>query len=297
MRTIRNQRAARAVAILVAVALWPFPLRAQSVHSPLLESGFNQLYSLQFAAGRQTFQSYERRNPNDALGPAAEAASYLFEEFNRQGVLTSKFFLDDKRFLGGTEHPADPTLRAGFLDAVDRARRLAKTSLNRNPSDTDALLALTFCAGMQSDFEALIEKHQLEGLHYMREAQDTAKKLLAVDPKAADAYVATGSADYIIGSMPGYKRAFLWFGGVHGDRQRGMDQLRIAATQGDYLRPFAKIMLALSSLREGDAVQSRDLFAELVREFPENILFPRELAIATARVKGARTCGVGKTPC
>ena len=37
---------------------------------------------------------------------------------------------------------------------------------------------------------------------------------------AQDAYVALGTSNYVIGCLPGYKRAFLWFGGIHGDRTR-----------------------------------------------------------------------------
>jgi hypothetical protein len=113
---------------------------------------------------------------------------------------------------------------------------------------------------------------------------------LAADPGAGDAYVATGVADYIIGCMPGYKRAFLWMGGIHGDRPRGMEEVRKATQTAHYLKPFAQLLLALASLREGLPAQARELYAQLVREFPENPLFPRELALATARTDAAKTC-------
>lgn len=285
------------LAAVIVSALPVLPTRAQ-VGTPApnaLSAGFAQLYNLQFTAARETFQAYERKQPSDPMGPAAEAASYLFEEFNRQGVLTSKFFMDDKKLLGGVDQPADPALRGNFMDATGRARGIADSALRENPRDAGALLALTICAGMQSDYEALIEKKQLASLHFMRESQATAQKLLAIDPNAGDAYVATGTAGYIVACMPGYKRAFLWFDGVHGDKQRSMDQLRVAVQKGRYLQPFAKIMLALGSLREGQPAEARDLFAELTREFPENAVFPRELLFATARANGAKTCNA--TPC
>lgn len=290
----------RLVGFLTAliVSALPAPLaRAQSATAPssVLSAGFAQLYNLHFTAARETFQAYEQQQPGDPMGPAAEAASYLFEEFNRQGVLTSKFFMDDRKLLGGVDQPADPALRGNFMDATGRAREIANSSLKANSRDSGALLALTICAGMQSDYEALIEKKQLASLHFMRESQSTAQKLLAIDPNAGDAYVATGTAGYIVACMPGYKRAFLWFNGVHGDKQRSMDQLRVAVQKGQYLQPFAKIMLALGSLREGQPAQARDLFAELAREFPENEVFPRELVFATARASGAKMCSA--SPC
>ena len=45
-------------------------------------------------------------------------------------------------------------------------------------------------------------------------------------------------------------RFFLGFAGIHGDKKTGIQQLEIAAEHGHYLRPFAKILLALAALRE-----------------------------------------------
>jgi len=42
------------------------------------------------------------------FGEVAVAASYLFEELHLQGVLTSDFFLNEKRFLHGIDGRPDP---------------------------------------------------------------------------------------------------------------------------------------------------------------------------------------------
>ena len=91
--------------------------------------------------------------------------------------------------------------------------------------------------------------------------------------------MALGMSNYIIGSMPAYKKAFLWFGGVHGDKQHGMELMQIAANDGHYLRPFAKVLLALACEREHQNDRARVLLAELAAEFPANPRFARELAL------------------
>jgi hypothetical protein len=58
-----------------------------------------------------------------------------------------------------------------------------------------------------------------------------------------------------------------------------MKQLEIAAREGDYLRPFAKILLALAALREKQVELARRELEELAGEFPGNPLFARELAM------------------
>ncbi len=122
--------------------------------------------------------------------------------------------------------------------------------------------------GMESDYDAIIQKKQLPALGMMRQAESEAAKLLAVDPDAKDAYVALGMSNYMIGSMPAYKRAFLWFGGVHGDKEHGIQQMQVAADHGHYLRPFAKIMLALAYEREHQKDLARLLLASSLWNFP-----------------------------
>ena len=131
---------------------------------------------------------------------------------------------------------------------------------------------------MQADYASLIDKRQLDSLKKIREADTCAKKLLAVAPDAADAYLGLGTANYFIGSLPGLKKFFLGFAGIHGNKKVGIQQIEIAAAHGHYLRPFAKIMLALAALREKKPEVARMQLSELVAEFPENPLFASELA-------------------
>ena len=137
---------------------------------------------------------------------------------------------------------------------------------------------MALSVGMQADYASLIDKHQLDSLKKIREADTYAKKLLAIAPDAADAYLGLGTANYIIGSLPGIKRFFLGFAGIHGDKKLGIQQLQIAADRGRYLRPFAKILLAMAALREKTPEVARVQLKELVAEFPENPLFASELA-------------------
>ncbi len=263
--------------MLVGFLLLPLP-RAQAVDAPELDAGFRLLYQLNFSEARAQFALWQKAHPDDPLGDASEAASYLFEELYHQGVFTSEFFLDDKKLLGGVAGKPDEKHRAGFTAANQRAQALARQRLKANSKDADALFALTISIGMQADYASLIEKRHFEGLRLIREADGRAKTLLALRPGADDAYLALGAGNYIIGCLPGHERFFLFFAGIHGDRSAGMRQLQRAAEGGHYLRPFAKMMLALAALREKQVPVARKQLEELVAEFPQNPLFARELA-------------------
>jgi hypothetical protein len=254
----------------------------------MLDSGFRHLYELDFEAGRSEFVAYQKLHPEDPLGKAAEAASYLFEQFNAKGVLTSNFFLNDSKFLNGIDGGPSENHNPRFLEANQQARAMAKQQLQANPRDPHGLLVLTMTDGMEADYDALIEKKHMASLGLIRQAESEANSVLVLDPDAQDAYVALGAGNYIIGCLPGYKRAFLWMGGIHGDRQRGMQQMQSAAEKGHYLQPFAKILLALALEREHQAERARSLLTELAAQFPGNPLFARELFLLAQKGPGGK---------
>lgn len=267
--------------LLISVVASAFVLgaAAHAAAPPFIESGFRLLYETRFEEARSRFLAWEEANPRDPLGHAWEAASYLFEEFYRQGVFTSQFFLDDKKFTQGVGGKPNAETRAAFLAACASAQNLARERLALNPQDPEALLALTVTTGMLADYASLIDQRPFESLRRIRESEGYAKRLLAAKPDSADAYLALGAANYILGSLPIHERLFLRLAGIQGGRELGMEQLATTAARGDYLRPFAKILLALAALREKQTDLARRELEELAAEFPQNPLFARELAL------------------
>jgi hypothetical protein len=248
---------------------------------PELTAGFDLLYEQKFAEAREVFASWESRNPEDPFGEVAVAASYLFEELYLQGVLTSDFFLNEKKFLHGINGRPDPERMSHFREALARARELARERQKTNPGDGEALFALTLAAGMESDAESILQKKHMSALKRVKEANEYAKRLLTQHPDAADAYIAPGIANYIIGSQSAGTRVTLWFGGIHGDKRLGMEQLAKTAENGLYLKPFANIVLALAARREKQDALAQKLLRELTEQYPGSELFASEYAKAS----------------
>jgi len=250
---------------------------------PELASGFHFLYTQNFAEGREKFADWESQHPDEPFVQVAVAASYLFEEFYRQDVLSSDFFLNEKKFLNGIDGKPDPGRMKSFQEAIRHARKLARQRLEKNAKDPEALFALALSAGMESDAAMILKKQHLEALKRLKEANEHARQLLAQQPDANDAYVALGAANYIIGSLSGGARFMLRFGGIHGDKKLGMQQLGKTIENGRYLQPFAKILLALAARREKQNPLAQKLFHELSEEFPESALYAAEYAKAMGR--------------
>ncbi|MGC2449702.1 MAG: hypothetical protein WA477_18800 [Candidatus Sulfotelmatobacter sp.] len=261
----------------VTVVLLPLPARSD-VPSLDLNRGFLRLYDLDFGGAQKDFETWEKLNPENAMGPASEAAGILFSEFNRLGVLEAQFYEDDSVFSARKKYAADPAQKARFDQQLDRAESLAKSKLSHDPKDRDALLAMTMAAGLRSDFAALIEKRNLASLHYTKEATAWANQLLAADPTCYDAHLAGGVSRYIIGSMAAPVRWILRVGGIDGDKQGGIAELQTTAEHGQLLAPFARILLAIAYVREKNTARAKEMLVGLQREFPENSLFAKELA-------------------
>ncbi len=267
---------------IVAVAMVVVPLTASpgfaALSSGALDRGFARLYDLDFSGAEKEFDSWEKLNPENPMGPVSEAAAGLFSEFNRLGVLEAQFYEDDSIFAARKKYAADPAQRARFEQQLGRAESLAKSRLSGDPRERDALLAMTLANGLRSDFAALIEKRNLASLHYTKEATAWAQQLLAADPGCYDAHLASGVSRYIIGSMAAPVRWILRLGGIAGDKAGGIAELQTTAARGHLLAPFARILLAIAYVREKDLPRARELLLALQRDFPDNPLFGRELA-------------------
>ena len=243
-----------------------------------LDRGFRHLYNLDFPGAQMEFESWERVNADNPMGPASEAAGILFSEFNRLGVLEAQFYEDDSSFAARKRYQPDPEQRARFEQELARAEQLAQARLNRDARDRDALLAMMLATGLHSDYAALIEKRNFASLHYAKDSSAWAGQLLAADPTCYDAHLAGGVTRYLVGSMSAPVRWLLRLGGVPGNKSGGITELETTATHGRLLAPFARILLAIAYVREKDLPHARDELALLQKDFPNNPLFGRELA-------------------
>ena len=250
---------------------------------PELEKGYRLMYEQKFPEAREVLMAWAAENPTEPFGQVSVGASYLFEEFYLQQVLTSDYFLNDKRFLGGITGTPDPARMKAFQESIAKARTLANQRMKKHPRDPEALFVLALCAGMQSDADSMLMKKHYDALKMLKEANSNAELLLKEHPDTYDIYVAPGIAYYVIGSLSSSARFVLWFGGVHGDKQLGMGEVQKTADNGNYLKPFAQILLALSARREKQDELAQKNLKELTEEFPGNSTYAAEYAKAMGR--------------
>jgi len=252
--------------------------QAHPAETPI-ELGYRQMYDLEFDAARQTFAAYKSQNPDDPVGPVSMAAAYLFAEFDRLRILQSAFFVHDENFRG--EHsPLGPSqgMRAAFDREIDLAQRIASRRLASNPRDTNALFASVLALGLSSDYAGLIEKRDLAALSAMKQSRQLSEKLLSIDPHYYDAYIAGGVENYILSQKGLALRWLLRLGGAETDKAEGLRRVKLTAEKGHYLKPFARLLVAVAALRDGDIATAKNILGDLSQQFPHNRLYSEELS-------------------
>lgn len=256
--------------------------RALAFSQPLtgtpLDDGYHAMYNLDFTAAHTHFDEWMTKHPEDPLGPASDAAAYIFNEFDRLGVLDIELFADDDRFEARKRPTVDPAMKQGFMNRTAQTDQLADAALKRNPRDANALYAKAVVSGMRADWASLIDRHEFGAYRYSEIASGYAKQALAIDPTLYDANLAVGIENYMLSLKPAPIRWVLGLTGAGTSKAEGVRLLKLTAEHGHYTAPFARLMLAVGELRDGNVQKCKEILIDLAKEFPRNTLYAREIA-------------------
>jgi hypothetical protein len=277
VRDLVVMRIALSALLIFVASIAPALASDSSLKSEEVYSAWLQMYDLRFEEAHRTLQQWQEAHPDDSLGPASDAAGYLFSELARLGVLESQLFVDDNRFKNRKTLDPDVQVKASFMERISQADRLADSALQKSGANARALFVKTLTHGLRADYVALVDGQGLKALSYTKAGRVYANKLLTVDPKAFDAYLGPGVENYLLSLKPVAVRLFLRLTGSETDREKGLEELRQTANEGYYLEPFAKLLLGVAALRDNQKDKAREILTELHNRFPSNQLYAVEL--------------------
>ena len=244
---------------------------AARTEAALLDTGYRQMYDLQFDEAHRTFSEWQRLHPDDSMASVSDAAAYLFKEFDRLHILELRFLVQDDT---DRKLMPDPVLKQKFEAALDHAKELSAQA----PTGPNAALASVLSHGLRSEYLGLIEKRYAAALKEIKTARILAQQLLVDHPDNYDAWIAVGVENYFLSMKSAPVRWALRMGGGQTDRTLGIAELKLTAEKGRYLAPFARLLLALAAFRDHNTDRAHDLLASLAHDFPHNPLYTQELA-------------------
>ena len=255
----------------------PAPAVAVSAESKRrLHVAFDHLYNLDFDPALQIFAEVAEAEPDSAAVSAFWSCALLYEMLAEQGTLQSQLFVTND-FLDKSPPAVDPALEAQYVSVREDAERRAERRLAANPDDVDALFALGLVYGNAANYMAGVKARYFRGLRLGERAHDIHSRLREMRPDIHDTGVVLGVREYVIGTLPRAHRFMVLFVGARGDRELGLEYMRDAVAHGEFLGPYAQVLLAMASIREGDLAAATSLAEDLADRYPRNPLVRLEL--------------------
>ena len=128
--------------------------------------------------------------------------------------------------------------------------------------------------------------HYIKAIWYGSRGIKYLKKVVEKDPNYYDAYAGLGIYDYYLSVLPKVVKALSFLIGKYGDREKGLDEMKLTASKGTYAKDEAKIALAdVYFTFEKNYETAIPVYVELTTDFPQNYYFLRRLGICYQRVK------------
>jgi len=239
-----------------------------------IQQGLRDIYNLEYARAAENFQGLIREAPDDPAGYAYLATTYWVQELSAKQELSidrfaaSDFFSELPKYSLRVDPAVEQRLRGLSAQAIEKAR----ARLTRNPGDATAQFLLGLGYQNLASFEAALKRSWWSAVRHGSKTYRYHRELLRRDPNFHEARLTTGVYNYVAGSLGWNVKWIAFLMGYRGSRQRGKEELHIAAEKASLVGDDARVMLALIYTRERDYQKALDQLGELHKKYPQNYL-------------------------
>jgi hypothetical protein len=219
------------------------------------EKGIALMYRLEFDAAEEVFQDVINVSSSHPAGYFAMTALYWWRAAQNFDVQSSS-----------TDYEAE------FLRHADETVRISELMLKSGGRRDHALFFLGSAHGLKGRWYAL-QRSWWKSYVSGNKGRKMLKKCVEISPSIYDAYIGLGIFDYYADTLPGVLGvAALIF--VRGDRERGIDQVRLAMAKGRFFPTEARIFLIDILTRHEKDLEAALVESRLLRASdPDNSFF------------------------
>ncbi len=263
------------LAILISVLCTIFFISLNGAKMALAQPQPNQFHSL-LKLGIEKAFNMEFLNANNYLKNAVQ-----LEPENPEGyayLATINLFAYEMSF--------DENVRKNYQDSmlryVDETIARGEKRIGKNPKDSKAYMAVAMAKIAKFNWYS----HHKQYFSMAREASaiwEYLEKAKEHDPQNYDIYFLMGSFRYHIDHLPGLTRFISSLIVTSGDRQKGLQELELAAQKGDLLKQLALSELSADYLNfEKQPARALIIIRKLKESFPNNynLLFAQANALS-----------------
>lgn len=279
-------------AALVAGWMPPAPAGASDRDAELAaaeEAGAQWMFDYDFHAAERHYAEVGDRYPDHPSGPYHLAAVLWTRVAQRGNGMQGSSLRNDRYFSQTQRAEASPEEADAFAGHIAEAGRRADLLLAANRDDAEALYYRGATEALESGWAVVVDRAWFRAARTMRRAVGRLRRLQEIAPEVRDAWAVPGAWDYGIATLPRALRMLAFLIGMRGDRERGLEGVRITADEGRVAKWGALWTWALLMQREGRDEEALDAATRLRRQFPRNPDFAlEEIGVLTALEEYAR---------
>jgi len=255
--------------LLLTILLGVVPAGGVGTHAALLEPAqrtLDLIYNMEFDRALRAAQGLIEQAPAHPAGYFYRAAAYW------QWRLIA--YDEQQRAM----------LLAQFQEATQRTRAVAEQLPEAQA--TEAAFYLGAVYGMQARMH-FVERQYVRALLAAKQGSSYLQQCVARAPDWYDAYAGLGTYQYVLSRVSGFWRGIVQqLVGITGDRDKGLQALEQARTQGRLAVPESASLLAkiYTLPHEQQYDRAYALLAHLVQRYPNNLDYRYRLALVCAHL-------------
>lgn len=277
-----QNRLLRFVALSLLMLASSTAARAQAESRESLQKDIAQsaelIFEGKYAEAINSFKSLGEKHPQS---PAPD--------FYRAVALTWQSYVDARLETGKRSYDAEINT---LLDSVIKKAEALNARTDKSKEDEiDALYYLGSANAMRSRMN-VFQNNALPAARFARAAQDHLNALIKLTPDYADAYFSAGSIYYRVGLLtdsPLGRAATALLGAKslpEGNRERGLEYLKLAAVKGSVTRADAKhALIEIYTFSENRLEDALAIAREMQAKYPDNQTFARYMMRIYAGLK------------
>jgi len=246
-------------------------------------AGSQLLFDYDFEEALEHYAAVSERFPEHPTGPYNIATTIWTRLAQRSNGMRGSSLRNDRFFSQQGRPEAAPEEEAAFREHIEEAYRRGERLLERDPGDVVALYYLGATEALESGWAVIVDRAWFRAARQIRRGVGRHRRVQELDPGFRDAYAVPGAYDYGIATLPRPLRWLAFLFGVRGDREAGLEAVRITADEGRRARwggLWTHALLMQREEREDDALVA---IRRLNRQFPKNPDFVLdEVSILTA---------------
>ena len=262
----------------VAEAQAPNPHTDPLNLDPMVRDGYTHFYNLDYDGALARFEPVLRAHPDEPMANAYVLMVVIFKELYHQDLLDTTYYAHDSFLTTQRKVEIPEAQRRRIEDLTDRVGQIAEQRLKSNPQDKNALFARGYTRGLHAAFITLADHAYFAAARQGLAARNDSEAVLKIDPQYADANMAIGIQQFAVASLPRMVRLVVGIAGVGGNKEKGLDLLRISAEHGVVTNVESRTTLSLFLRHDGRYQEALGVQHGLATQFPHDYLFRLEEA-------------------